>query len=231
MVLTGNSLVFYREPPPTAPSSAWVSVSGGRVSAGGVRAQFYLPQANCGAGGGEGGVEEGKELEKSTVSLVLAVHQARGRQWVKPSRGLSFSPDCQGPAGSRPESSVDLRGAALAHGCHLSSRRNVLHVSALPSIPKALVNPRCTPSFLHRSLSIGLPALYADPRLFPTGHPDSNGPWPRVPAAVRPRDRAASLAPRSAGSHRALGETGGRGRDRAGTGSGRGRAEGMRKER
>ncbi|KAB1269673.1 Rho GTPase-activating protein 9 [Camelus dromedarius] len=55
VVLAGNSLVFYREPPTTAPSTVW------------------------------------------------------------------------GPAGSRPESSVDLRGAALAHGRHLSSRRNVLH--------------------------------------------------------------------------------------------------------
>ncbi|XP_039721724.1 rho GTPase-activating protein 9 isoform X2 [Pteropus medius] len=60
VVLAGNSLVFYREPPPTAPSSAW------------------------------------------------------------------------GPAGSRPESSVDLRGAALAHGRHLSSRRNVLHIRTVP---------------------------------------------------------------------------------------------------
>ncbi|ELV09237.1 Rho GTPase-activating protein 9 [Tupaia chinensis] len=60
VVLAGNSLVFYREPPPTAPSSGW------------------------------------------------------------------------GPAGSRPESSVDLRGAALAHGRHLSSRRNVLHIRTVP---------------------------------------------------------------------------------------------------
>ncbi|KAM5254204.1 rho GTPase-activating protein 9 isoform 1-T1 [Hipposideros larvatus] len=60
VVLAGNSLMFYREPPPTAPSSAW------------------------------------------------------------------------GPAGSRPESSVDLRGAALAHGRHLSSRRNVLHIRTVP---------------------------------------------------------------------------------------------------
>ncbi|XP_048216991.1 rho GTPase-activating protein 9 isoform X3 [Perognathus longimembris pacificus] len=36
------------------------------------------------------------------------------------------------PAGSRPESSVDLRGAALAHGRHLSSRRNVLHIRTVP---------------------------------------------------------------------------------------------------
>uniref|UniRef100_A0A452EGG2 Rho GTPase activating protein 9 n=1 Tax=Capra hircus TaxID=9925 RepID=A0A452EGG2_CAPHI len=60
VVLAGNSLVFYREPPPTAPSTAW------------------------------------------------------------------------GPAGSRPESSVDLRGAALAHGRHLSSRRHVLHIRTVP---------------------------------------------------------------------------------------------------
>jgi hypothetical protein len=51
----------------------------------------------------------------------------------EPIRGFSFSPNRQAPAGSRPESSVDLRGAALAHGRHLSSRRNVLHVSALQS--------------------------------------------------------------------------------------------------
>ncbi|XP_060051036.1 rho GTPase-activating protein 9 isoform X1 [Erinaceus europaeus] len=62
VVLAGNSLVFYREPPPAGPgpSSIW------------------------------------------------------------------------GPAGSRPESSVDLRGAALAHGRHLSSRRNVLHIRTVP---------------------------------------------------------------------------------------------------
>ncbi|KAG8514199.1 Rho GTPase-activating protein 9 [Galemys pyrenaicus] len=60
VVLAGNSLVFYREPPLAAPSSVW------------------------------------------------------------------------GPAGSRPESSVDLRGAALAHGRHLSSRRNVLHIRTVP---------------------------------------------------------------------------------------------------
>ncbi|XP_076967300.1 rho GTPase-activating protein 9 isoform X2 [Tamandua tetradactyla] len=60
VVLAGNSLVFYREPPATVPSSGW------------------------------------------------------------------------GPAGSRPESSVDLRGAALAHGRHLSSRRNVLHIRTVP---------------------------------------------------------------------------------------------------
>ncbi|XP_054984136.1 rho GTPase-activating protein 9 [Sorex araneus] len=60
VVLAGNSLVFYREPPPPGPSAVW------------------------------------------------------------------------GPAGSRPESSVDLRGAALAHGRHLSSRRNVLHIRTVP---------------------------------------------------------------------------------------------------
>ncbi|XP_055973497.1 rho GTPase-activating protein 9 [Sorex fumeus] len=60
VVLAGNSLVFYREPPPSGPSALW------------------------------------------------------------------------GPAGSRPESSVDLRGAALAHGRHLSSRRNVLHIRTVP---------------------------------------------------------------------------------------------------
>lgn len=60
VVLAGNSLMFYREPPPAGPSNVW------------------------------------------------------------------------GPAGSRPESSVDLRGAALAHGRHLSSRRNVLHIRTVP---------------------------------------------------------------------------------------------------
>uniref|UniRef100_A0A8C2YTI2 Rho GTPase activating protein 9 n=1 Tax=Chinchilla lanigera TaxID=34839 RepID=A0A8C2YTI2_CHILA len=60
VVLAGNSLVFYREPPPPAPSAGWA------------------------------------------------------------------------PAGSRPESSVDLRGAALSHGRHLSSRRNVLHIRTVP---------------------------------------------------------------------------------------------------
>ncbi|KAM6154176.1 rho GTPase-activating protein 9 isoform 2-T2 [Erethizon dorsatum] len=60
VVLAGNSLVFYREPPPPAPSSGWA------------------------------------------------------------------------PLGSRPESSVDLRGAALSHGRHLSSRRNVLHIRTVP---------------------------------------------------------------------------------------------------
>lgn len=35
-------------------------------------------------------------------------------------------------AGSRPESSVDLRGAALASGRQLSSRRNVLHIRTVP---------------------------------------------------------------------------------------------------
>ncbi|XP_070127892.1 rho GTPase-activating protein 9 isoform X5 [Equus przewalskii] len=60
VVLAGNSLMFYREPPPPAPSPLWA------------------------------------------------------------------------PTGSRPESSVDLRGAALAHGRHLSSRRNVLHIRTVP---------------------------------------------------------------------------------------------------
>uniref|UniRef100_A0A8C6QJN1 Rho GTPase activating protein 9 n=1 Tax=Nannospalax galili TaxID=1026970 RepID=A0A8C6QJN1_NANGA len=48
-------------------------------------------------------------------------------------RPLSSAPS-QGwaPAGSRPESSVDLRGAALANGRHLSSRRNVLHIRTVP---------------------------------------------------------------------------------------------------
>lgn len=35
---------------------------------------------------------------------------------------------------------MDLRGAALANGRHLSSRRNVLHVSAFPGSPKDVGN-------------------------------------------------------------------------------------------
>ena len=46
VVLAGNSLVFYREPPPTAPCTVWVSVregsSGGHE---GFRHNFYRPQA------------------------------------------------------------------------------------------------------------------------------------------------------------------------------------------
>lgn len=64
---------------------------------------------------------------------------------------LSFSCNCQAPAGSRPESSVDLRGAALANGRHLSSRRNVLHVGAFPralvlAAPRALLLTQASPS-------------------------------------------------------------------------------------
>ncbi|KAL0611842.1 Rho GTPase-activating protein 9 [Plecturocebus cupreus] len=99
VVLAGNSLVFYREPPPTAPSSGW------------------------------------------------------------------------GPPGSRPESSVDLRGAALAHGRHLSSRRNVLHVSALPRVPTALPDPRAplSPARASRSSSLLLILFLVDPSLSPPG--------------------------------------------------------------
>lgn len=44
MVLAGNSLVFYREPPPTAPSTAWVSVrEGRRGKLEGFRHPFYSP--------------------------------------------------------------------------------------------------------------------------------------------------------------------------------------------
>lgn len=39
-------------------------------------------------------------------------------------------PALQCPASSRPESSVDLRGAALDWARHLSSKKNVIHVSA-----------------------------------------------------------------------------------------------------
>lgn len=115
VVLAGNSLMFYREPPRAAPSSAaWVSE--GR-------------KGRCPRGGGGG--EEGKgHLPRPGGSP--------GERETAPR--LSVSPDSQGPAGSRPESSVDLRGAALAHGRHLSSRRNVLHVSA----PRALSKPPLT---------------------------------------------------------------------------------------
>lgn len=81
------------------------------------------------------------------------------------------SPDCQGPAGSRPESSVDLRGAALAHGRHLSSRRNVLHVSALPSIHKTPPDPRVRSQLsarVSRSASLVFVLLPADPSLSPS---------------------------------------------------------------
>lgn len=76
----------------------------------------------------------------------------------------SVSPDCQGPAGSRPESSVDLRGAALAQGRRLSSRRNVLHVSALPRLPKAPPDPKVRLGFPRTALLLGLPAFCAPPR-------------------------------------------------------------------
>lgn len=77
----------------------------------------------------------------------------------------SVSPNCQGPAGSRPESSVDLRGAALAHGRHLSSRRNVLHVSAPPHVPKAPRDPKMRSQFparVSRSASLLFMPLPSD---------------------------------------------------------------------
>lgn len=93
-----------------------------------VRARFLQPQASCGAEVGEGGVEEEAQLPVSS--------QSPGWEGGNEGNRASVSPNCQGPAGSRPESSVDLRGAALAHGRHLSSRRNVLHVSASCAYPK-----------------------------------------------------------------------------------------------
>lgn len=156
MVLAGNSLVFYREQPPTAPSTAWVSVREGRSGElGGFRHPFYSPQASCGGGGGAGEV---------------ASPQASG--WEGGSEGSSAlasvsPPRCQGPAGSRPESSVDLRGAALAHGRHLSSRRHVLHVSARPLIPRPSARqPRghAPNSPLGKTSPLGLPACLAPSR-------------------------------------------------------------------
>lgn len=72
--------------------------------------------------------------------------------------------------GSRPESSVDLRGAALAHGRHLSSRRNVLHVSAPQRILKAPPYPGVRPPIPARA-SRSAPLLFmllpTDPVLSP----------------------------------------------------------------
>ena len=51
---------------------------------------------------------------------------------------------------------MDLRGAALAHGRHLSSRRNVLHVSVLSSTPRAPSDLRVRPQFPARSSSASL---------------------------------------------------------------------------
>lgn len=73
---------------------------------------------------GDGGKEHSLPLPRSPLG--------RKRQGGIQRRRLSLSPNCQGPAGSRPESSVDLRGAAVAHGRHLSSRRNVLHIRTVP---------------------------------------------------------------------------------------------------
>ncbi|KAF6117403.1 Rho GTPase activating protein 9 [Phyllostomus discolor] len=122
VVLAGNSLVFYREPPPAAPSSAWVSVREGRAGAEGT-------PATCGAEVGRrcrGRYSIGKE--HCLARLPGPPGDNEGNRTV----ASVSSPDCQGPAGTRPESSVDLRGAALAHGRHLSSRRNVLHIRTVP---------------------------------------------------------------------------------------------------
>lgn len=222
-------MVFYREPPPAAPSSIWVSVREGRRGrAGGVQARLLRPQANCGAKVEQGG---GGEEAQPPVS-------SRSPGWEGGNEGTSavasVSPDCQGPAGSRPESSVDLRGAALAHGRHLSSRRNVLHVSASRAYPKLHPTRRCARFPPHRSPSpppsflCFSPLTQASP--VSAGPSDPHGPWPRVPAAIRPGDRVASLAPRAAGGHRTPGEMGGRrwGRapGKARPGQGRGSGEG-----
>lgn len=82
--------------------------------------------------GGEGARKEMERKVKEGGSSSPPPRPPRpNREAVKKQTvSLSFSHRCQAPAGSRPESSVDLRGAALANGRHLSSRRNVLHVSA-----------------------------------------------------------------------------------------------------
>lgn len=59
---------------------------------------------------------------------------------------------------------MDLRGAALAQGRRLSSRRNVLHVSALPRLPKAPPDPKVRLGFPRTALLLGLPAFCAPPR-------------------------------------------------------------------
>lgn len=126
-MLTGNSLVFYRErPPQSAPSQGWVSIGQGELQGFGVTG---LPQADLGGGGEEGNGEDGTGKRKQLTS---PEREAVRKQTLS----LSFSSNCQAPAGSRPESSVDLRGAALASGRQLSSRRNVLHVSAFQASPK-----------------------------------------------------------------------------------------------
>ena len=72
MVLAGNSLVFYREQPPTAPSTAWVSVRQGRSGElGGFRHPFYSPPASCGGGGGAGaGGVQGKTEQECTGKAI-----------------------------------------------------------------------------------------------------------------------------------------------------------------
>lgn len=158
VVLAGNSLMFYREPPRAAPSSGvWVSAGGGR---GGVQA---------GARGAGRGREGGKALGSGATCHVQAVpppDPPGERQRGRPHRGLSFSPDSQGPAGSRPESSVDLRGAALAHGRHLSSRRNVLHVSAPRARSEPPLTRGCAPGFPREAPS-GPPRCVRSPRPTP----------------------------------------------------------------
>ncbi|XP_021097109.1 rho GTPase-activating protein 9 isoform X2 [Heterocephalus glaber] len=117
VVLAGNSLMFYREPPPrtTAPSSGWVSWS-------------FRPRLTE----GRWGELHGRRKRNNQAPHLLKTHGVSGKLWGKQLRDLSFSPNGQAPAGSRPESSVDLRGAALSHGRHLSSRRNVLHIRTVP---------------------------------------------------------------------------------------------------
>ncbi|XP_028929427.1 rho GTPase-activating protein 9 isoform X2 [Ornithorhynchus anatinus] len=73
--------------------------------------------------------EGGRKLKKNwtTAWVVLA-----GNSLVFYRDPPASSPVLWGPARSRPESSVDLRGAALGTGRHLTSRRNVLHVRTVP---------------------------------------------------------------------------------------------------
>lgn len=56
--------------------------------------------------------------------------QRGGGATETPGAGYPLTPSApQCPASSRPESSVDLRGAALDWARHLSSKKNVIHVS------------------------------------------------------------------------------------------------------
>lgn len=77
-----------------------------------------------------------KEMERKVQERGSSSPPRRGKRWGNKLLASVSLCNCQAPAGSRPESSVDLRGAALASGRQLSSRRNVLHVSAFHASPK-----------------------------------------------------------------------------------------------